>query len=110
VNSRKLRDERRVVHHGRRTGWQARRRHSLAHYRSRIRKHHVNRTSPFDVRTAAETIVLILLAPVRVRLGRLLSTAQLRHEQIGCCPGQKQANDRANDHVPAKGVQEASIR
>lgn len=64
--SRKLRDERRVVHHARRTGWQALHREDLAHDWSQISERDLDRTSPFDVRTAAEAIVLILLAAVRV--------------------------------------------
>ena len=99
--SRKLRDERRVVHRARRTDAQALRREGLAHDRSQASKRDFDRTSPFDVRTAAEAIVLILLATVRVRLGRLLSTAQLRHEQVRRRPRQQEAGHDADNDVPA---------
>lgn len=100
---RKLRDERRVVHRARRPDWQALRREGLAHDGSQISKRDLDRTSPFDVRATAETIVLILLATVRVRLRLLLSTTQLRHQQIGRCPREEQTDDCMDDDVPAKG-------
>jgi hypothetical protein len=91
-----------VVHRARRTDRQSLRRGGLAHDGSQFSERDLDRTSPFDVRAAAETIGLILLAIVRVRLGRLLSTAQLRHEQIGCRPRQEQTDHCLNDDVPAK--------
>jgi hypothetical protein len=51
----------------------------LAHEGRQFGERDFNRTSPLDMRAAAETIVLILLTTVRIRLRRLLSTAQLRH-------------------------------
>ncbi len=102
LKSRKLRDERRVIHGARRTDWQALRREGLAQGGSEFSERDLDRTSPLDVRAAAETIVLILLTTVRGRLRLLLSTAQLRHEQIGRCPRQEHADDRVNDDVPAE--------
>lgn len=91
-----------MVHRTRRTDGQALRRDGLANDGSQFSERDLHRTSPFDVRAAAETIVLIRLATVRVRLGRLLSTAQLRHEQIGCRPCEEQTDHCLNDDVPAK--------
>lgn len=107
--SRKLRDERRVVYRARRTGDQARRREGLAHDRSQVSKRYLDRTSPLDVRTATEAIILILPATVRVRLGRLLSTAQLRHEQVGRRPREEQTDDCTNDDVPARGAHRPQV-
>lgn len=92
-----------MVHRARRTDWQTLRREGLAHDGSQFSERDLDRTSPFDVRAAAETIVLILLATVRFRLGRLLSAAQLRHEQIGCRPCEEQTDHCLNDDVPANG-------
>jgi len=91
-----------VVHRARRTDGQALRRHGLANDGSQFSERDLDRTSPFDVRAAAETIVLIRLATVRVRLGRLLSAAQPRNEQIGCRPCEEQTDDCLKDDVPAK--------
>ena len=102
LGTRELGDERRVVHRTRRTNWQALRREGLAHDWSQFSERDLDRPSPFDVRAAAETIVLILLATVRVRLCPLLSTAQLRHEQICCRPCEEQTDHCLNDDVPAK--------
>jgi hypothetical protein len=91
-----------VVHSARRTDRQALRRDGLAHDRRQLSERDLDGARALDVRAAAETIVLILLATVRVRLGRLLSAAQLRHEQIGRCPREEQTDDCMNDDVPAK--------
>ena len=93
LKNRKLRNDWRVVHGAWRTDWQALRRERLTHGWSQSSKHDFDGTDPFDVRAAAETIVLILRATVRVRLCRLLSTAQLRHEQVGSRPREEQTDD-----------------
>ena len=103
LKSRKLRDERRVVHGARRTDWQALRREGLANDRRQFSERDFDRASPFDVRAAAETIVLILRCAMRIRLGCLLSVAQLWHKQVSRRPGEKQTDDCVKDDVPAKG-------
>ena len=51
-----------MVHRARRTDGQALRREGLADDRSQASKRNFDRTSPYDVRTAAEAFVLILPA------------------------------------------------
>jgi hypothetical protein len=77
LGKRELRDERRVVHGARSTDGQALRRDGLADDWSQLSERDFEGAGALDVRTAAETIVLILLSPVRVRLGRLLRVAEL---------------------------------
>lgn len=60
LGTRELGDERRVVHRARCTDWQALRRDSLANDRSQISKRNLDWTRPFDMRAAAEAVVMVL--------------------------------------------------
>lgn len=82
---------------------QALRRNRLAHRRNQFGEGDVHGTSPLDVRTAAETVILVLgHGSPPVVLSRRLTAAQLRHEQIRRRPREQEASDDADDDVPAE--------
>lgn len=77
-------------------------REGIAHDGNQLVEGDVDRSRSLNMRAAAEAVVVILGHRCRVRLGDLLSAAQLGHEQIGRRPRQEQAHDRANHDVMAE--------
>ncbi len=94
--------ERWAVHRRRNAGGKVRWSRRLAHDRNQVDKHELDRVRTLHVRAATETIVLILRRPGRIRLLRLLDVAQLRHQQVGCCPRQEQADNHMSHDVPTE--------